>query len=228
MGYRGKLQEQARARALRADGETLDDIASALGVSKGSVSRWVQGVDFEPRPRKKARRRAPNALQQRKAAEVDRLLAAGRDLIGTLSEREFLVAGAALYAGEGSKTDRELRFTNTDPRLVAFYCAWLRKFVRPDESRLRVRLYLHEGLDVTAATAFWSSMTGIPTNQFTKPYRAAADPTRRHSKHEHGCVGVDYRSASAHRTVMGLVSALLTSTAYSGVAQLAERLTVNQ
>ena len=99
----------------------------------------------------------------------------GRARIGRLSEREFLVAGVALYAGEGSKRDGAVKFANTDPRMVAFYCTWLRRFFAIDEARLRVRLYLHEGLDLAAAVAFWSDVTGIPPSQFQKPYRAVPD-----------------------------------------------------
>ena len=46
-------------------------------------------------------------------------------------------------------------FANSDPRMVAFFCSWLRHFFQVDESRLRVRLYLHQGLDLAAAIAFW-------------------------------------------------------------------------
>jgi hypothetical protein len=38
----------------------------------------------------------------------------------------------------------------------------LRRFFVVDESRLRVHLYLHEGLDLDAANAFWSDVTSIP------------------------------------------------------------------
>ena len=69
MGYRGKIAEQEQARWLRALGWTLADIAAELGVSKSSVSLWVRDVEFTPGPRRRARRRAPNALQRRKAAE---------------------------------------------------------------------------------------------------------------------------------------------------------------
>jgi hypothetical protein len=167
-------------------------------------------VEFTPIPRVTVgRRRAPNALQRRKQAEIERLVAEGRARIGRLSEREFLVAGAALYAGEGSKTDGEVRFANTDPRMIAFFCAWLRRFFAIDEARLRVRLYLHEGLDLAASVAFWSGMTGIPPSQFRKPYRAVPDPTIRHTKHVHGCVSIGYSCSATHRSIMGLVGALL-------------------
>jgi hypothetical protein len=184
MGYRGKLAERQQARQLRRTGLPLVEIAARLAVSKSSVSLWVRDVEFEPRPPvARGRRRAPNALQRRKQAEIDRLLEEGRARIGRLSEREFLVAGVALYAGEGSKTDGEVRFANTDPQMVAFFCAWLRRFFEVDESRIRIRLYLHQGLDLDAAVAFWSAVTGIPSTQFGKPYRAVPNASIRHTKH---------------------------------------------
>lgn len=229
MGYRGKVAEQARARDLRAEGRTLDDIAAELGVAKSSVSLWVRDVPFTPSPRRGAQRRAPNALQRRKQAEIEEAEIEGIARIGELSDHAFLVAGAALYAGEGSKTDGCVKFANSDPRMIALFCAWLRHFFDIDESRLRLRLYLHEGLDLAAASAFWADLTGIPVERHGKPYRAVPDPTIRRTKHPMGCPSVQYSCSKTHRQVMGLVRALLSSQrSQSGVAQLAERSAVNR
>jgi hypothetical protein len=217
MGYRGKLSERQQARQLRRAGLPLAEIASQLGVAKSSVSLWVRDVPFDPLPRPpRGRRRGPNALQRRRQAEIDRLVAEGRERIGRLSEREFLVAGVALYAGEGSKTDGCVRFANSDPRMIFFYCCWLRQFFAIDESRLRVHLYLHQGLDLPAAIAYWSAVTAIPPSQFGKPYRAVPDPSIRHTKHVHGCATVGYSCSTTHRSIMGLVNALLSNSALPG------------
>ena len=217
MGYRGKLVARQQARQLRRAGLPLGEIAARLGVSKSSVSLWVRDVEFTPVPRvTRGRRRDPNALQRRKQGEIERLLEEGRARVGRLSEREFLIAGVALYAGEGTKRDGAVRFANSDPRMIVFFCYWLRRFFQVDESRLRVRLYLHEGLDLTAAIAFWSGLTGVPQSQFGKPYRAVPDPSIRHAKHVHGCVTLSYSCSATHRSVMGLVSALLSDGAIPG------------
>jgi hypothetical protein len=217
MGYRGKLAEQQLARQLRRTGLPLAEIALRVGVAKSSVSLWVRDVEFAPvRSPPRGRRRDPNALQRRRQAEIDRLLEEGRGRIGRLSEREFLVAGVALYAGEGSKADGQVRFVNSDPRMVVFFCTWLRHFYQVDEARLRLSLYLHQGLDLAAATAYWSGLTGIPEAQFTKPYRAVPDPSIRSAKHVHGCVTVRYSCSATHRSVMGLVRALLGDCAIPG------------
>lgn len=209
MGYRGKLYEQERARELRAEAWTLLDIARESGVSKSSVSLWVRDVDFEPRPRRAARKRGPNKLQIAKQAEIDEMLAWGRDRIGPMSDDAFLAAGTALYAGEGSKTDGMVTFSNSDPRMMRVFCTWLRRFFVIDESRLRLRLYLHQGLDLDAATTFWCDVTDIPVSQVGKAYRAVPDPSIRKSKHPMGCAYVSYSCSRTHRGVMGLVHALL-------------------
>lgn len=193
----------------------MPDIAAELGVSRSSVSWWTRDVPVELGPRR-LRPRRPNVLERRKQAEIAELLEAGRRRIGTLSEREMLVAGAALYAGEGSKADGTVAFANSDPRMVAFFCAWLRRFFDIDEGRLRMHLYLHDGLDLDAANRFWVEVTGIPQRQFVRPYRAVANAGIRNNKHEFGCVSVRYASSTTHRAVIGLVGALLASSAFPG------------
>ena len=229
MGYRGKLAEQQAACDLRALGWTLADIAVNIGVSKSSVSLWVRDVEFDPRPRRRARRRGPNALQRRKTAEIEALREAGVLRLGELGEQAFLAAGAALYAGEGSKRDGSVSFANSDTKMIEFFCRWLRHFFDIDESRLRLRVYLHEGLDLDAAQNYWSRVTGIPLEQVRKGYRAVPDPTIRTAKHPYGCAYVRYCCARTHRSIMGLIDALISSAfALSGVAQPAEHATVNR
>jgi len=216
MGYRGKVQEQERARDMRARNMTLQDIADELGVSKSSVSLWVRDVPFTPSKRRTGPQRRLHPAYEAKLLQIATLDLVGVRRIGTLDEEAFLAAGVALYAGEGAKTDGSVKFANTDPAMVRFFCAWLRRFFAIDETRLRVRVYLHDGLDLTAAQAHWSEVTGVPLTQFGKAYRAVADPSIRRTKHEFGCVYVSYTCATTHRRVMGLVRALLSSSAIPG------------
>jgi hypothetical protein len=213
MGYRGKVEEQERARVMRADGMTLLDIASRLGVSKSSVSLWVRDVEFTPSPRRHGAQRRPHPAHEAKLQQIEALNAEGKERIGVLSDEAFLAAGIALYAGEGAKRDGSVMFANTDDGMVRFFCAC---YFAVDEARLRVRVYLHEGLDLDAAENHWSEVTGIPIDQFRKPYRAVADPSIRRNKHAFGCVYVCYSCSSTHRRIMGLTSALLSSGAIPG------------
>lgn len=220
MGNRGKIKEQERARALRAQNRTLADIAQTLGVSKSSVSLWVRDVPFTPSRRRYGSQRRRQPLRERKVREIEELNREGVVRIGALSDGAFFIAGVALYAGEGAKADALVKFANSDPEMVRFFCAWFRRFFEVDEARLRCSVYLHQGLDLEATESFWSDLTGIPRGQFGKPYRAVPDPSIRRNKHEHGCFYVIYSCSRTHRQIMGLVRALLSSQSYSGVAQL--------
>jgi transcriptional regulator with XRE-family HTH domain len=226
VGYRGKVVEQERARELRAQGWTYTEIMAELGVSKSSVSLWCRDVPVDEavwsaRARANrnegARNRAPNRLQVAKQAEIEACRRQAAALIGELSDRDLLIAGAALYAGEGSKTDGYgVRFANSDPRMISLFMAWFRRFCEVDESRLRMRLYLHQGLDLDGANRHWSKVTGIPVAQFIRAYRAIPDPSIRRTKHQYGCATVIYSSAAAHRLLMGMVEAVLWPTSFRG------------
>lgn len=161
----------------------------------------------------------PNKLRRAKLAQIEALRTEANERLRNISDQEFLIAGVAFYQAEGSKRDGEVIFANTDPRMILFFCAWLRRFFDIDESRLRLRLYLHEGLDIDEANAFWSALTGIPVTAFGKPYRAKADPSIRRSKHPMGCPAVRYGCSKTHRAITALADALLSWPTRSGVAQ---------
>ena len=81
-----------------------------------------------------------------------------------------------------------------------------------EEGRVRVGRLSERG----ATIAYWSALTGIPPSQFGRPYRAVPDASIHHAKHVHGCVTVSYSCCATHRSVMGLVSALLSDSAIPG------------
>jgi hypothetical protein len=216
LGYRGKVKEQEQACTLRAQNHTLADIARTLGVSKSSVSLWVRDVPFTPTLRLRGPHRRPHPAHEAKLRQIKELNREGRERIGRLSEEEFLVGGVALYAGEGAKGDGTVQFANTDAAMIWFFCAWLRRFFDVDASRLRVRVYLHQGLNLESAEAFWSKLTGVPREQFRQAHRAVPDASIRHNKHEHGCAYVYCCCSKTHRQIMGLVRALLSTNAIPG------------
>jgi hypothetical protein len=217
MGYRGRVEDRERARQLRAEAWTLREIAAELRVATSTASLWVRDVEFVPRPRNRgAPSQRVHPQHTARLAEIEQLRGEGVARIGELSRKEFLVAGTALYAGEGSKSDGRLAFANSDPRMILFFVTWLRTFFIVDETRLRLKLYLHEGLDLDAANEFWAELTGIPRSQFGVPYRAIPDSSIRSKKHPLGCPSVVYNCSRTHRAIMGLVEALLTCPGFRG------------
>jgi transcriptional regulator with XRE-family HTH domain len=217
MGNRGKVEERAQARELRALSWTLQEIADELGVSKGSVSEWVRDVDFEPRPRNRGHPAGPkHPMRLKKEAELEQCRVEAEAWVGRLSNRDLSMYALALYAGEGSKRDGSVVFANSDPVLLRIFIAWLRREFAVDESKFRVKLYLHADLDVEAALQHWSALLDIPRAQFNKPYRAVVDPTLRHNRHVFGCASVVYHSRRLHRRVMARIAAIGSTLANPG------------
>jgi hypothetical protein len=209
MGYSGRVEDRERARALRAGGCTVPAIASELRASKSTVSRWVADVPFTPVPRHRGGPTAAHPMHLARLRDEADAAEAARSEIGQLSERDLMMVGLALYAGEGAKTSGGDILANTDPKLIVLYLAWLRRFFDIEEGRLRVRLYLHEGLDLEAALGHWSDLTGIPAGQFSKPYRAVADASRRRAKHPFGCVSIVYQDTYVKRRVLAYIDAIV-------------------
>ena len=100
-----------RARELRTQGLDYEEIAGALGVSKSSVSLWVRDL---PRPARlsyeECRKRAAEGARRYWAAERPvreaaraATCAAAAAQIGTLTDRELLIAGAIAYWCEGGE-----------------------------------------------------------------------------------------------------------------------------
>lgn len=209
MGYRGKLNERHRARELRAQAWTLQEIADELGVSKGSVSVWVRDVEFEPRPRNRGHPSGPkHPMRLKKEAELERCRIEAERWADDLTERDLEMFVLGLYAGEGSKTDGEVAMANTNPTYLRLFLRWLRTRFEIDEVRLRCVLYLHQGLDLATAQEFWSDALDIPLHQFTKPYRAIVDDSIRSRKHVNGCATARYASTLLHRRVMARIEAV--------------------
>ncbi|MFK0291687.1 hypothetical protein ACIQU6_14590 [Streptomyces sp. NPDC090442] len=165
-----KDDQRARARELRTQGLTYDQIQLELGCSKSSISLWVRDLPKPPRrsPSEQARiasrKRWDHELAVRDE-ERQRTKDAAEAEVDTLSDRELLFAGAALYWAEGMKDKSYARrehivFVNSDPGVIEVFLAWLRLLgVEPE--RLRYCVMIHVTADVAAAEHYWADLVGV-------------------------------------------------------------------
>lgn len=113
---RPKAKDELRARAhqLRGQGMDYEEIATALGVAKSSVSLWVRDL---PRPARlsyaECRKRSAEGTAryweaERPAREARRAAAceAAAAAIGELTEREILIAGAIATGANARRASR--------------------------------------------------------------------------------------------------------------------------
>ena len=169
------------ARKLRRKGVSVKTIAKMLGVSKSTASLWVRDLVLtveqlenlrQSSIRGAERGRLMGALMQkeRRLKLVVESNKTGTKYLSSLTEREFLIAGLALYWGEGHKKSRNrVGFCNSDPRMIKFLMRWLIKCLRVRSADLRCRV----GINVIhtkreqAVREYWSKITGIPLGQFS-------------------------------------------------------------
>jgi len=178
-----KPEKRKEARELRRKGRSIKGIAKKLTVSPASVHKWCQDIKLTSPQRKQLDQKVFKALQkgrkkvaqnqrQKRLKEIKELKNKGIKEIGNLNEREFFIAGVALYWAEGFKKDSRLGFANSDPNMVKFFLKWLIEScgVPEKDVRLRVGLNVSHKNRVKEVEKYWSKLTGVPLSQFQKPF----------------------------------------------------------
>ena len=180
MGSNIHLKEEAIA--LRRGGKSYNEITKALGIkSKGTLSLWFKNLDLSKKSKDLLEKNnilahqrglftSNSARKARIVIENNESYLEGKNLIDYISERELLLIGAALYWGEGSKSERmpatPLDFSNSDPLMVMVYMKFLRKILKVPEDRIRAGIHLYSSIPVDKARKFWASKTGLPEDRF--------------------------------------------------------------
>ncbi|MFG3120003.1 hypothetical protein ACGF4C_37295 [Streptomyces sp. NPDC048197] len=194
---------RAKARELRKQGRTYNEIVAELGVAKSSVSLWVRDL---PKPQK-----SPEAMHQMREARwapyreardlaIAQTKAEAAAEIGTLSERELFLIGVGLYWSEGSKSKPYQRrerviFVNSDPDMIRVYMAWL-TLLGVEREHLRFSLMIHESADVVGAEQYWADLVGIDVPDLCKTVLK-----RHNTKTVRKNVGDDYRGCFVVRVL---------------------------
>ncbi|MCX4511371.1 hypothetical protein OHA27_13850 [Streptomyces sp. NBC_01619] len=207
---------RARARELRQQGMTYDQIQMELGCSKSSISLWVRDL---PKP-ERGRSREEAAEIARKGWEVRLRLREGErketkanatSEIGTLTDRELFVLGIGLYWAEGTKDKPHARrervtFVNSDPGMIQTFLAWL-DLLGVERDRLAYHVMIHESADVTAAERYWADLVRADLAHFGKTTIKRHKPkTVRKNTGEayRGCLVIHVRrSAELYRRIEG-------------------------
>jgi hypothetical protein len=214
---------RAKARALRAEGKTYDQIQEALGVSRGSVSLWVRDLPKPPSrfsaEERRAHMQAVCWAPRRELRDNERRITksvAARE-IGELSDRELFLLGVGIYWSEGTKDKEYARrervtLINSDPDMITVYLAWLR-LLGVEREGLRFRLQIHESADVGRAQRFWADIVGVELGEMQRPTLKKHNPktTRKNTGDSyHGCLAVGLLgSADLYRRIEGWWSGLV-------------------
>lgn len=174
-----KLNEKKLALEMRRKGNSLNEIASFLKVSKGSVSAWVKHIQLTSPQLKKVslNGRSVASIEKRRLSRMQneqqkrlKLMESAGNEINNISIEELKILGISLYWAEGGKTKNMVRVSNSDPAIIKLMMRFFREICLVDEKKFKVQIHTHSHLNVREAEDYWSKVTKIPNNQFFKTY----------------------------------------------------------
>ncbi|MGZ8693451.1 MAG: helix-turn-helix domain-containing protein [Gaiellaceae bacterium] len=167
-----KTAERDEARTLRREqGQSIKEIARALGVSTSSVSHWVRDIELTTEQIEVLRARNPILNGQMAGAKARtaraRLLRSASQTEGraaALRGDPMHAGGCMLFWAEGSRHRNAVHFTNSDPVMVAFFARFIRRFFAPPDERMRVWCKLHADHEERQSEIeeFWLRTVGLP------------------------------------------------------------------
>ena len=193
-----------RAIGLRKKGYSLNEISKKLTISKSTASLWLNSILLDNKAKKRLKDRQIigqyKTLLIKKKKRDELFINLGVEAIKKVKEINFSIEtyqllASILYWCEGSKGNlTKVGFTNSDPAMVRLFLKCLRKGFDLSEEKFRVVIHLHSYHNEKTQLEFWSKVTNIPINQFSKSYQKHNSGKRIRNNYQ-GCVSIRYYNA---------------------------------
>jgi len=217
--------QKQHAIKLRLAGRSYGEIRKALSVkSKGTLSVWFKNIKLTPRAKlllksnmlkasKKKLLIFNTARSARIKEENAHARSNGRLKIGRLSERDLLIIGAALYWGEGTKSEGKrpynpLAFSNSDATMIRLYLRFLREILKVPNEKIWGGIHIYKSIDESEARKFWAKCTGLPANRFNVNYQVSRASKGKRNTLPYGTISIRVHSRVLFQTVKGMIGAL--------------------
>ena len=177
-----KSLKRIEAQQSRQKGESIKEIAKKLNVSKSTASIWCRDIILTRKQIERLksriatkgsyenRLRGARVQRERRLKEVEQLQRSGFDLIGSISRKEMLLVGVALYWGEGAKKEGRARIVNSDPEMIKFIINWFQVAWKIPKNQFTLHISINKihYTRIHQVEKYWSDMLQIPLGQFTK------------------------------------------------------------
>ena len=164
---------------LRRQYKSYNEISAILKIPKSTLATWFSMEKFSIKTKQTLTKQmlsdserikkfvTSNTLrweQWRSSARND-----AKQEFQRLIKNPLFISGLMLYWAEGdSKLKNPVRFTNTDPRMIALYTKFLIKTLNVPKKKLRATIIIYPDLQENKCVSFWSNVTDLPRSQFYK------------------------------------------------------------
>jgi len=176
--YFMKLKEKWKAIGLRRAGFSYTEILAQTDVSKSTLSQWLREIELTAEQRSRLHNKMDQVrydIAKRKVAQriilTDRIIEQAKKEVGKLFKNPLFFTGLALYWAEGAKSMAEkVKLANSDEKMISLSMRWFREICKVPENKFRIHIHMHTLHIRKDIVDYWSKVTGIPLNQFYKPY----------------------------------------------------------
>ena len=178
MAYDIKVKE--KAISLRKQGLSLGEISRAVKIAKSTASTWTSkiaidqlAIDILDSKRLKAWQAGLQVLKQKRDRYKNEIAEAAKlDLSAINFNKQICKLLCSIFIWtEGSKLyGSYVGFMNSDPVMISTFLTLFRKSFVLDETKFRCLVHIHEYHQDQETKKFWSKVTKIPINQFSKSY----------------------------------------------------------
>lgn len=215
MAYSSTFREEVTL--LRRSGYSLQEIHQLKGVSKSTLSMWLQNVQYSPegllrkfRIKEKAQRNYQKYIRLKREQQWQIAIKEAEILLNTSPIESRILT--TLWWCEGTKMLKNgIKFTNADPTTIKFFIRLLDKVVKIDHKRIRLQLHLHTYHVQDQQIKFWSEITSIPKDQFRKPHIKVTSNKRKKEGYE-GCMTIEYGDSKKARVLKAMWDIISMST----------------
>ncbi len=213
------MKKDIREKAIkhRLEGMSFNQIKALLGVSKSTLSRWLQKYPLSKNQMRTLRdwnsvriEKFRQTMELKKTKRLAKTYEKSRERWLPLSARELFLAGLFLYWGEGKKGfDSSVHLNNTDPNVVKFFIYWLVKVLKIPRKKIKIDLHLYQDMDIEREIVFWSRVLRMPRSQFAKPYIKSSQMIKvTHKGFHHGTCGIGIGDARLKEEIIMTIQSI--------------------
>jgi predicted transcriptional regulator len=178
MIYSTKLH--TKAVTLRKKGFSIKEVARLLNLSTSTTSLWLRKINLDCKAterlegRKRLGRINSALTKQRKKELITKKIeeATQKSILNNSFDPDYCrILCSLLYWAEGSKSSPSyVSFINSDPNMISVFLKLLRISFKIEEPKLRALIHLHEYHKEKEIKKFWSEITNISLDRFSKSY----------------------------------------------------------
>lgn len=200
------------AISLRKKGYSIKEVAKLCKISVGTASLWLREIKLSEKAKERIQKRrilgkdkARNFARKRKTESIKIAQEEAEKELQYYSPRvtDARLLVAFLFWAEGEKTDQNVTFINSDPKMVQVFLKLFRTYFDLDDSKFRALVHIHEYHSESKIIDFWTDVTDIPREQFQKTYKKKNTGIRKKENYK-GSISIRYYDAQIARKLFAL------------------------